>query len=354
MAPQPAPRSLAPDALRGFALAGLTLVTTADLLDTIAVDNAHRISPVWETVTLTAQGRFVPIFAVLFGFGMTLFLDNAAWRGERPYLLMVRRLAALAVLGLGYAQLHDGDQLLTYAVAGAAVLAGHRLPTAVLTGGGLLATVFATAAGFTALPGLFLLGMAIGRSELLRDPARHRRTIAAATATAVAGTAVLLMAVPAARGDARWEPWAAAAGLLMAMGYAGTLLLILTTGPGQALGRALAPFGRTALTNAVVQVLTLVALHETVLPGLNHPETAALVALTLLAVQLPLSKWWIGRYGQGPLEGAWRRLTYGELPHARPTAFPPFVPADRAAMAHANLTARRMSEHGRSVYVLLS
>jgi uncharacterized protein len=31
----------------------------------------------------------------------------------------------------------------------------------------------------------------------------------------------------------------------------------------------------------------------------------------ILAVQIPLGAWWLSRYRLGPVEWAWRRLTYG-------------------------------------------
>jgi len=36
----------------------------------------------------------------------------------------------------------------------------------------------------------------------------------------------------------------------------------------------------------------------------------ALLALAIVAVQIVVSRWWIGCVGQGPIEALWRRVTY--------------------------------------------
>jgi uncharacterized protein len=37
----------------------------------------------------------------------------------------------------------------------------------------------------------------------------------------------------------------------------------------------------------------------------------ALLALAIVAVQIAASRAWIARFGQGPVEALWRRVTYG-------------------------------------------
>ena len=41
-----------------------------------------------------------------------------------------------------------------------------------------------------------------------------------------------------------------------------------------------------------------------------------LIATAIIAVQIPLSAWWLSRFRFGPVEWIWRRLTY-----RRPLAF---------------------------------
>ncbi len=77
--------------------------------------------------------------------------------------------------------------------------------------------------------------------------------------------------------------------------------------------RNLAVLGRMALTNYVFQNVIAVffffgyglALMREI-PFLYTP----LIALAILTAQWAFGRAWLGRFAQGPLEFAWRRLTY--------------------------------------------
>jgi uncharacterized protein len=79
----------------------------------------------------------------------------------------------------------------------------------------------------------------------------------------------------------------------------------------------LAPAGRMPLTNYLMQSVLMGAL----LTGwglalglvLGRAELA-LLALAIVAVQIVLSRWWIARFRQGPVEWLWRKATYGGDP----------------------------------------
>jgi uncharacterized protein len=80
----------------------------------------------------------------------------------------------------------------------------------------------------------------------------------------------------------------------------------------------LAPFaaaGRMPLTNYLLQTLLCAVLFHGWGFGLwDRVGVAAEIPLALLlfvAVQLPLSVWWLRHHDQGPLERLWRRATYG-------------------------------------------
>ena len=84
-----------------------------------------------------------------------------------------------------------------------------------------------------------------------------------------------------------------------------------------ALLRWLAPAGRMPLTNYLLQSIAMGALLSgwglALAPRLGYAETAAL-GLAIFAAQLALSHWWLRRFGQGPLERAWRKWTYSGMP----------------------------------------
>jgi uncharacterized membrane protein YeiB len=109
-------------------------------------------------------------------------------------------------------------------------------------------------------------------------------------------------------------------GLLMlgslpaSLGYMAALLLLPPRWP--VLARVLAPLGRMALSNYLMQSLVLSLLfyaHGAGLWGMGRAAQTG-VALALLAAQAALSAWWLGRYRYGPAEWVWRMLTYLRLP----------------------------------------
>ncbi len=110
------------------------------------------------------------------------------------------------------------------------------------------------------------------------------------------------------------------AGLLLALAYAATLVLALQGRAGPALQRWLAPAGRMALSNYLLQsiVLTLVFYGYGLGWFERMPRAWQLVlACALFALQLLASRWWLARFGFGPAEWLWRWLTYGQWPSLR-------------------------------------
>jgi uncharacterized protein len=70
--------------------------------------------------------------------------------------------------------------------------------------------------------------------------------------------------------------------------------------------------GRMAFTNYLLQGLLVVpvclafSLFDTV-----TPTRGLLLALGVMAIQIPFSVWWLNRFEYGPVEWLWRRVTYG-------------------------------------------
>jgi uncharacterized protein len=109
---------------------------------------------------------------------------------------------------------------------------------------------------------------------------------------------------------------------LLATGYVAGLVVLYH---GRIGAKLLTPFawaGRMALTNYLAQSLVLGFVLFGVGPGLalaGHIGACALLAivLTTYAAQMLFSRWWLGRFAYGPMEWAWRALTYGRRPPMR-------------------------------------
>jgi uncharacterized protein len=100
---------------------------------------------------------------------------------------------------------------------------------------------------------------------------------------------------------------------LLALGYAAAIALAVAAGR-QWLGH-FEPVGRMALTNYLMHSVVCVILSYGFGFGLWWRIGAApamAIALVIVAIQIPLSRWWLTRYAYGPVEWVWRRLTYGQ------------------------------------------
>lgn len=113
------------DILRGIAVLGILLVNIgsfsgfqASFADMAWVDRAATVA-----TRFVAQGKFYPLFAFLFGWGMALQMVRATSRGVSFAPFFIRRMLALLLIGLLHAVLvWHGDILVIYALLGLPLL----------------------------------------------------------------------------------------------------------------------------------------------------------------------------------------------------------------------------------------
>ena len=176
----------------------------------------------------------------------------------------------------------------------------------------------------------FLAGVLVWRSGVFQSPTIHRRAIR----TVMHGTFWLGLALSLASAildvlfEARllpapgpallamfWVIYFAAVPLLV-IGYVFGILHLTQQPRGRKALGFLAPIGRMALTNYLMQS----AVAVTVFCGwgfgrwgLWHTWQITIYAVVLFAFQAVFSRWWLGRFRFGPVEWLWRSMTYGRL-----------------------------------------
>lgn len=177
---------------------------------------------------------------------------------------------------------------------------------------------------------MFLFGAWFVRSGVIRDPGAHLPLFRRLR------NAGFLVGLPL----ALWSAWmhptmsfssmdfgiAAAqsatlvASLLMCLGYMATIVLAMQRPAWAERLRWLAPAGRMALTNYLLQsvVCTLVFYGY----GLGYFEQLSrawqpLFVLALFGLQVAFSRWWLSKHRYGPVEWLWRFLTYARRPPMR-------------------------------------
>ena len=170
---------------------------------------------------------------------------------------------------------------------------------------------------FTVTPALFLAGVVTWRCGVLRDPGPHREGLARVAGLGiVAGLGLSAMTLADNDGAGSLAAYGAAsvAPVILAAGYGAALLLAVHAGRAPRLLRWIAAAGRMAFTNYLVQSLVFTTLfygYGFGLTGKVRALPAFLGGVAFFGAQVAFSRWWLARFRFGPLEWAWRSLTYG-------------------------------------------
>jgi uncharacterized protein len=329
------------------------------------------------------ETKFYLLFSFLFGYSFTLQM-RAAERDGKPFVpRMVRRHLGLWVIGVAHAVLlYYGDILMAYAVLGAVLLMLRRrgdvflacaaiglvLLTALLWAGvsrmytqmdmqmavqAAYGEAAAALAAYRATPALvmvqhvrdlsqtwwmtalvqapealamFFLGFIAGRRGLLAHVEAHRALLWRVLwwGLAIGLPGALAYALPTLRPNAVREVQGLAVTLLtapfLAGAYAAGMLLVFQSGRGRVLARVLAPAGRMALSNYLLQSLVcawLFLAYGLRWIGTMGPLATFGVALAIFAGNLLLSGWWMRRFAYGPVEWLLRAFTNLRLPAMR-------------------------------------
>lgn len=186
--------------------------------------------------------------------------------------------------------------------------------------------------------GRFMLGAWVGRHGWLQNSARFlpgfRRVLRLTLPSGLIAEGFARMLDLYDKGGRlpEWEHWTLVAHALhlvavpvLATGYGCAIVVALHTPTGR---RLLSPFayaGRMALSCYVAQSFIIALVLFGVPPGLalaGHIGTTAVlgIVITAYALQIGVCRWWLARFRYGPLEWAWRGLTYGHWPPLRQPA----------------------------------
>jgi uncharacterized protein len=169
--------------------------------------------------------------------------------------------------------------------------------------------------------GLFLLGLCAGRAQLFKatdaNRAFFRRLLMGAGAVALI-TTVIAAYRPAMPGSPLPADVLASFSFSVQQASLSAFYLALATlwfwrSPTRGLLPQLVPMGKMGLTSYLMQTVFGIALFYGIGFGmLGHLGTAAAVAagIAFYVAQIPMSRWWMNHFSMGPVEWAWRSLTY--------------------------------------------
>jgi uncharacterized protein len=363
------------DMLRGFALFGVLLVNLLCFYRISLFDYILRFhtSAGWANhavdlmVAELLEFKAFELFSLTFGIGVAVQAERARARGVHVEPFLARRFAILLGFGICHMLLISNIDILTlYAVCGLLLIPFLRVPTAVLAIAGLAAIYLPSVLPASLPPaavlrvhiasatrvygegsfasiflfrwretreliapllvgslqrtfGLMLLGIAIWRAGIVRDPAPYRRMlwvlcgIAGAVGLVNTTTDVWFLS---SRKSIAFSPVLESLGssVNLALAYAAALLAWKRSPWAAAATTPFAAAGRMALSNYLGQTIAFAVLfygYGFGLFGKLPPSTTAVIGIVFYGVQLWLSVWWLRRFRFGPFEWLWRSLTYG-------------------------------------------
>jgi uncharacterized protein len=381
----PGERIKAIDILRGIALFGVLAI---NVVNEFRVSIFEEFLPVANTtgtldravqtfLTMAVELKAMALFSLLFGIGMAIQFERLASNPRRG-MLLARRLAILLVIGVAHLFLiWNGDILTEYSLAGFIALpllwgprwllaAGAALflalylvmpllppvvpwPTTAWikdhvaearhvygTGGFLEILTFRIGETASILPlhvfilprtiALFLFGMLVWRTDIVRRPATHRLllvtvaivgvVVGAALTVASEQPALLGLPLPGLMGISLER----LATLLLAIGYAAAIIGFVSTRPGMTMLAWAAPLGRMAFTNYLVQSIIFGWIfygYGLGLFGRVGVVTALGIGVCVYVAQVMISAQWLRYYRFGPIEWLWRSLMYGTAQRLR-------------------------------------
>ncbi|MBA3498861.1 MAG: DUF418 domain-containing protein [Myxococcota bacterium] len=186
--------------------------------------------------------------------------------------------------------------------------------------------------------GMFLIGFWFVRSGIMQNVSAHLPLFRKLTmyglplgiGLGILGSAIATTHTPGSETDG----FLLANALVMlgslpaSLGYMGLVVLALNSRSSLSSVRVLAPAGRMALTNYLLQsvVSTLMFYgYGAGYWGLARSWQVAFV-IVVFGLQVAFSHWWLSRFRYGPLEGVWRAFTYRQLGTMRTSSSPSAAP----------------------------
>ena len=298
--------------------------------------------------------KFMGLFSLLFGAGVTLFIERAASRGRHPIRLNLWRNALLLAIGLLHYQLWDGDVLMVYALCSAILLATGKLSPRFLIIAGVVIYLLpiandfwmqsianstdaqligiwmqpgadikeAIALGvifnyFMRALGMMLIGAGLYRLGFMHGnlPIVTYRWLALLGIGAGLTLAALGVAFVAVNGFSREVAFIGntpnnLGSIPLSLGYM-SLLILWDRRPDNWLKQRLRAVGRMALTNYLMHSILGILILAALLDHLTLSRSWLLLfVLSVWVLQLWWSQAWLNRYRFGPAEWLWRVATY--------------------------------------------
>jgi len=383
---QPNTRLHAADALRGLAIVGIILIHNIEHMnfyrfpEVVGAWSIFFNTATWESVFFTFSGKMYSIFALMFGLSFFIQNDNQMQKGNDFSLRFIWRMVLLLIFGLINTFFYNGDIFVSYAVFGMLMPLAGKLNTKTLVAITVLLLIqpieiYQTIAALfnpdyqlidansgkyfrimmksqesgsfwecgrdslkygqistltwniengrtTQLPGLFFLGMLLGRIRLFYNEKNNLKTWLGVLAVALLvlfpsyGLCNILpehisrkeILVPM---QLLFKAWSNLSQTFMYISI--LVLLFYSIPPVHNFMMKLTAFGRSSMTNYFLQSIFGSVLYYGWGFGLYRycgPSISFLIGIGMVLIQYYFCRWWLKTHSHGPFEGVWKTLTW--------------------------------------------
>lgn len=318
------------DYIRGFALLGIILVNILALLQ-VNIPESHTTDASYQRfLFLFVEGRFYSIFSFLFGVGFYIFLTRARSKKQNGYVLFLRRIAILFVLGVIHMFFQPGEALAIYAICGLLVLPFFKVNKHVNLVIGLTLLVLFAVMGEKLLltfP-LILLGLVCGQYGVFEKLGEKRHLFLFTGAMFVfSGFSlyaqyqlvpdepffgmILIDENGPIDSTSKFLKVGIMIGPILSAFYVGLLLLLLQLKIVKFVLTPLKYYGRMALTNYLGQTVLILLVGKVFNLTANLSYIGALsICIVICTIQMVFSMIWLRYFKMGLLEWIWRMITY--------------------------------------------
>ncbi|WP_242281245.1 DUF418 domain-containing protein [Bacillus cereus group sp. BfR-BA-01347] len=324
------------DIIRGFALIGIFLVNIFNFVQISGISINLLLDNNWLNIFFT--GKFYAIFSLLFGAGAAIFLSRAEAKGK-PYLLYIRRMIVLAIIGYLHSLIWNGDVLLPYALVGLVLLALHKIPPKLLfiitvclqildimisilaydwlygrkSDIPLFLDVLHIITSLTSFLVYFIEGFTLMKMDVLKKlksrPTLHKwLIIILSSISVIAVISQILITTP----KPVYVILIISQPLLM-LTYIIILLALINSKIGSHILYPLQAYGKMAMSNYLGQTAIGIFIVPMLVPYFQPLLILFGVCLITWIMQILVSNVWLKYFYYGPIEWIWRCFTYWRL-----------------------------------------
>lgn len=324
------------DLIRGFALIGLPFANVIALWSS-KMNLSETQGDIWvqRFLYIFVEGRFYAIFSFLFGLGLWIFLSRAKEKNNRPYMLFIRRIIILAIVGFIHQLIQPGEALLFYAILSIPVMFFEKIPKQANLILGILGIVIGSIAGaklLLTLP-LMLLGLTFGQYRVFERCNAKRKVWLIICVVSFIATVILTiflwknapehgsvsyiegmelteLQIESNQDFYQFMKLSLSLAPFFSIFYVSFLVVIEPL--ANKLLSPLNAFGRMAFTNYIGQSVLLLIIVMLMSSGAIVSYTFAAITCAIVVItQIIASAFWLRYFKYGPLEWLWRCGTYG-------------------------------------------